>query len=124
MTLIAHVQSQLEAARIRAHVLPDIQPEPPTPPKNPLEWRNVVREVCDRHRLSVEAVLGPCRAQRFAYPRFEIMYLLRRRGVSLSWIGARMGGRDHTSVLSGLKRYDELTASGRFLKHMVRYGLV
>jgi chromosomal replication initiator protein len=48
---------------------------------------------------------GPCRARRIARPRQALMYLAcQDTDRSTPWIGCRLGGRDHTTVLHGRDR--------------------
>jgi chromosomal replication initiation ATPase DnaA len=56
-----------------------------------------------------------CSAKRtrdFAYARFAVMRALYQRiGHSLPRIGRLCGGRDHTSVLNGIRKSDKLLES-------------
>lgn len=46
---------------------------------------------------------GPRGPSEVAYIRFAAYYVLRRRGMTLQAIGALLGGRDHSTVVHGLK---------------------
>ena len=66
------------------------------------------------HGVSVREILGRRRTRKVSFARFEAMARIRAlnfngRTPSLPQIGAWLG-RDHTSVLNGLRRHAELSA--------------
>lgn len=64
----------------------------------------VIRAVARHHDIPVESLLGPSRSRTVAVARSLAMYLSRRlTGLSLQAIGAACGGRDHTTVLHGVR---------------------
>jgi hypothetical protein len=68
-------------------------------------WKAIIREVAAKHHLSVEELIGP---RRYAYlipARFEAYYRLHQQGYSMPQIADRMGKRDHTTVMAGIKEY-------------------
>jgi chromosomal replication initiator protein len=85
------------------------QPAKSPPPLTP----DMVLEAVSRHfQLSPEQITGQSRARDIAYARHVTMYLLRlHAGQSLSQIGKLLGGRDHSTVVSGQQRIEsELNA--------------
>lgn len=82
-------------------------PLPVAPPKLCVED---IQRVCGQYfKISKSALLGLDRHKEVAYPRHVAMYLARtltRR--SLPEIGRRFGGRDHTTVMHGIKRITDL----------------
>jgi hypothetical protein len=67
-------------------------------------WRAKLNEVASRHRVAPEDILGPSRRRAFAWPRHELMAELYATGnYSLPQIGRWLGGRDHTTVLHGVR---------------------
>lgn len=71
------------------------------------------------------ATLASCvRTQRVAYPRMLAMSLSRRlikvsgRPVSFPAIGARFGGRDHTTAMHACRTWPKLTAVHADLAHL------
>lgn len=67
--------------------------------------RRVVAEVCARHNVSAQDLLGDSRVRRIAWPRQEAMALIYATGkLSLPQIGAAFS-RDHTTVLSACRAY-------------------
>lgn len=75
---------------------------------NPFEWKHIIQEVCDKHGVTFAEAISARREQRFVWARNEAYYRLATElGMSLPKIGHRLGGRDHTSVLHGLRRFEE-----------------
>ena len=74
-------------------------------------WREIAAEVSLKHGQTLSAVTGPSRLPQIVRARHELMY---RLSIELHWslseIGNRLG-RDHTTVLSGIRRHAAL--SGR-----------
>lgn len=69
----------------------------------------IQRKVAEHYNIRLSDMIGPKRLRSFARPRQIAMYLckqLTRR--SLPEIGRRFGGRDHTTVMHGVKRIEEL----------------
>lgn len=65
----------------------------------------IIDAVCSRFSVSREQLAGRSRARDVTYPRHLAMYLLRELGsCSLTQIGQLLGGRDHSTVLSGYNR--------------------
>lgn len=66
----------------------------------------IIEMVCVQHRVKKRALLGRSREHRLSQARLEAYYLLRHDLYLTSpQIGRLMGGRDHTTVLSGLAKY-------------------
>lgn len=64
----------------------------------------VFRAVARHHDVPVETLLGPARQRTVAAARSLAMYLARRlTGLSFHAIGSACGGRDHTTVLHGVR---------------------
>jgi hypothetical protein len=77
---------------------------------------NVVRIiglVAENYGLSVESLLGRGRKRDIAVPRHVAMYLVRKiEGVSYPGIGHQFGGRDHTTIIAGIRDVDRLIEAG------------
>ena len=66
--------------------------------------RRVIGAVARRHGLTTEDLIGPARCRQVSLARGMAMYLARRLTPrSLQAIGAAFGGRDHTTVLHGIR---------------------
>lgn len=74
----------------------------------------IVAYVADYFDLSVEDILSHRRPKKVATPRHIAMYLARELTLcSLPEIGRRIGGRDHTTALYGIRRAERLKESDR-----------
>lgn len=71
----------------------------------------IQRQVADHYNIRLSEMIGPKRLRAFARPRQVAMYLCKQMtSRSLPEIGRRFGGRDHTTVMHGVKRIEELQA--------------
>jgi hypothetical protein len=91
---------------------------PPPPPPEPVvntvfeklidyrpQWRIIAQEVCAKHKLTLKELQGVRRFKKIAIARREVFWRLRQElGMSLLDIARKMG-KDHTSVLHGLRVY-------------------
>ncbi|WP_300033134.1 chromosomal replication initiator protein DnaA [uncultured Roseobacter sp.] len=69
----------------------------------------IQRRVSDHYNIRLSDMIGPKRLRSYARPRQVAMYLCKRMtSRSLPEIGRRFGGRDHTTVMHGVKRIEEL----------------
>ena len=69
----------------------------------------IQRRVADHYNIRLSDMIGPKRLRSFARPRQVAMYLCKKlTSRSLPEIGRRFGGRDHTTVMHGVRRIDEL----------------
>ena len=69
----------------------------------------IQRKVSDHYNIRLSDMIGPKRLRTYARPRQIAMYLCKKMtSRSLPEIGRRFGGRDHTTVMHGVKRIEEL----------------
>ncbi|WP_197919429.1 chromosomal replication initiator protein DnaA [Thiosulfatihalobacter marinus] len=69
----------------------------------------IQRKVAEHYNIRLSEMIGPKRVRTFARPRQVAMYLCKQlTSRSLPEIGRRFGGRDHTTVMHGVKRIEEL----------------
>ena len=102
--LIAHVKAQI-AAGYPMHTTVG-QSLPRARMEIRQHWRAILREVAAKHGLTVDDLIGQRRTNAVSHPRQEAMYRMRMETpLSLSAIGARLGQRDHTTVLHGVKAH-------------------
>jgi chromosomal replication initiation ATPase DnaA len=64
----------------------------------------IIAQVCDRHGVAVDEVMGRSRYKRICLARKEAYAMLREEKLSFPTI-ARMFGRDHTTVVDGVQRH-------------------
>ncbi len=69
----------------------------------------MVKVGASNHGFSVEDVTGPCRKRDLAVVRWKIAMAARLAGYSLTQIGWALN-RDHSSILSGLRKLKKLEA--------------
>lgn len=69
-------------------------------------YRAILRETADKHGLAVVDITGRCRKHHIVLARQEAMWRMRMETpFSLPEIGRRMGGKDHTTVLHGIRTH-------------------
>jgi len=69
----------------------------------------IQRKVAEHYNVRLSDLIGPKRLRAIARPRQVAMYLAKQHTTrSLPDIGRRFGGRDHTTVMHGVKRIEEL----------------
>jgi chromosomal replication initiator protein len=68
----------------------------------------IQREVASYFEVKVHDLKGPKRHQAVAYPRLIAMYLTRQlTRMSYPEIGSRFGGKDHSTVISAVRKIDK-----------------
>jgi chromosomal replication initiator protein len=69
----------------------------------------IQRRVSEHYNIRLSDMIGPKRLRSYARPRQVAMYLCKHMtSRSLPEIGRRFGGRDHTTVMHGVRRIEEL----------------
>jgi chromosomal replication initiator protein len=69
----------------------------------------IQRKVSDHYNIRLSDLIGPKRLRVYARPRQVAMFLAKQHtSRSLPEIGRRFGGRDHTTVMHGVRRIEEL----------------
>jgi chromosomal replication initiator protein len=72
----------------------------------------IQRQVSDYFNIRLSDIIGPKRVRNYARPRQIAMYLCKQlTSRSLPEIGRRFGGRDHTTVMHGVRRIEELKST-------------
>ncbi|MFQ1700462.1 chromosomal replication initiator protein DnaA [Loktanella agnita] len=72
----------------------------------------IQRKVSEHYNIRLSDMIGPKRVRNYARPRQIAMYLAKHMtSRSLPEIGRRFGGRDHTTVMHGVRRIEELKAT-------------
>ncbi|MEL6953108.1 MAG: chromosomal replication initiator protein DnaA [Pseudomonadota bacterium] len=71
----------------------------------------IMRKTCEHYNIRQSDMVGPSRARNIARPRQMAMYLCKKLTQrSLPEIGRKFGKRDHTTILHGVRRIEELMA--------------
>jgi chromosomal replication initiator protein len=80
----------------------------------------IQREVAAHFDVKLHDLRGTTRIQSVARPRMIAMYLARKlTGSSFPEIGSRFGGKDHSTVISAVKKIDGLLAQDANLRSVV-----
>ncbi|MDO5620870.1 MAG: chromosomal replication initiator protein DnaA [Paracoccus sp. (in: a-proteobacteria)] len=75
-----------------------------------LTIEEIQRKVAEHYNIRLADMIGPKRARAIARPRQIAMYLCKQMtSRSLPDIGRRFGGRDHTTIMHGIRKIEELT---------------
>ncbi len=68
--------------------------------------KQIVIEVAEKHGITPEHIMGRSHRPYIVLARHEVMYRARRETqLSLPDIGRRLGGRDHTTVIHGIRQH-------------------
>lgn len=71
-----------------------------------LQHEQIIRECADKYRVSIQELIGARREKAMVKARFEAYHRMSDElGYSLPMIGKACGGKDHTSVLHGIRKY-------------------
>jgi chromosomal replication initiator protein len=86
----------------------------------------ILKAVCQHFEVTIADLCSPRRPQALSFARQSAMFLLRERTeLSLSEIGVLLGGRDHTTILHGVRKIaDAVAADGRSRDHLSRVRLL
>ncbi|MCU0816630.1 MAG: chromosomal replication initiator protein DnaA [Cypionkella sp.] len=77
-----------------------------------LSIEEIQRRVAEHYNVRLSDMIGPKRLRTIARPRQVAMYLCKQlTSRSLPEIGRRFGGRDHTTIMHGIRKIDELIAA-------------
>ncbi|PHP28338.1 chromosomal replication initiation protein DnaA [Limimaricola cinnabarinus] len=72
----------------------------------------IQRRVSEHYNIRLSDMIGPKRVRNYARPRQVAMYLSKKlTSRSLPEIGRRFGGRDHTTVMHGVRKIEELKST-------------
>ncbi len=76
-----------------------------------LTIEEIQRRVADYYNIRLSDMIGPKRLRNIARPRQVAMFLSKQMTTrSLPEIGRRFGGRDHTTIIHGVRKIEELMA--------------
>ena len=119
--MLAALTSPGEASERIGAVAGRILPRPPAPDPRvvPAEVREdgeaIIGRVAARHGLTADLLRGADRTHAACVARFEAMWTLYearladgRRRFSLPQVGRLLGGRDHSTVMHGVRRWEEI----------------
>lgn len=77
---------------------------------------DIQRKVAEHFNIRLADMMGPKRARNVARPRQIAMYLSKQLTTrSLPEIGRRFGGRDHTTIMHGVRKIEQLAGEDQLL---------
>ncbi len=80
--------------------------------ENATTVEDIQRAVCDYYSIRLADLKSHRRHRAVSFPRMVAMYLCRQRlGTSFPELGDRFGGKDHTTVMSAVRKIDGLLRS-------------
>ncbi|NBX42022.1 MAG: chromosomal replication initiator protein DnaA [Rhodobacteraceae bacterium] len=72
----------------------------------------IIKKTCDYYKVRLADLMSPNRARNIVRPRQMAMYLCKKYTTrSLPEIGRKFGGRDHTTILHGVRKIEELMST-------------
>lgn len=81
-------------------------------PRKSINFKKLIKCIADFYDVSEKDILSQNRRREIAYPRQVMMYLMREEmKCSFPLIGARLGGRDHTTVIHACAKIGEILKS-------------
>lgn len=69
--------------------------------------KKLLRDFAEREGLDLRKLTGQRRFRDVAWPRQDFMLLARRLGYSFPIIAQALGGRDHTTIMHGVRAAEE-----------------
>lgn len=111
LNLLADKASHKVASQVARSVV-EALPQPREVVPHRVTSRDVIVAVADLHALPLGHFLSEKRTRDVARPRQIAMYALRELCPHLSWpeIGRRLGNRDHTTIMHGVRKVKDLMA--------------
>jgi hypothetical protein len=77
-------------------------------------WKRIAIEVAIKHKLNLAELLSVRRDSKVVAARYEAMYRMKTETpMSFPEIGRRLGGKDHTTVLYGVRKHAQMLAGQR-----------
>ncbi len=77
------------------------------------QWRRIALEVCSKHQIQLNELISPRRSREVVRARHECFWRLKKEtSLSFPQIGRYFGGRDHTTVLHGIRAHEKRMEAG------------
>jgi chromosomal replication initiator protein len=115
MVALENLNADMAVAEATAHRVKEVYNPAiiPTLKPNTINVAKIIDEVADAHGLTTALLIGPARQKHIAAARHEAMWRIRNEtGATLQLIGRFFGGRDHTTVQHGVRKYDAALENG------------
>ncbi|CAB4120804.1 Chromosomal replication initiator, DnaA C-terminal [uncultured Caudovirales phage] len=82
-------------------------PPPPPPSGLPVTVTEIIAVIADDMAMTAGDITGRSRQREVADARNLAFYVLVKRGSSTVQVGQWIGGRDHSTVIAGMRRFEE-----------------
>ncbi|MCA0358715.1 MAG: hypothetical protein LCH78_18025 [Proteobacteria bacterium] len=83
------------------------------PVKRRISMPEIANLIASTYGVSVANLVGPARHKAISHARQHAMWLMHQQPhLSMPQIGKFLGGRDHTTILHGIRRYEQRMAEG------------
>lgn len=80
---------------------------------------DIIRIISNEMRIDPNDLVGPSKDRFFVRCRFALYMSLHKRGMSMKHIGRNVGGRDHSTIIYGLKRAEYIYERDEYFRHVV-----
>lgn len=84
---------------------------------------NLFKCISEIHGVSVRVMISKIREERIVKARYHLMSILRGMGYSYQYIGDLLGGRNHATILNGVRNHKNLMATDENYRRMVESAL-
>ncbi len=86
-------------------------------PKKITNYKNIIQVVAEFYDINISDLINRCRKKEVVYPRQVAMYLIRGElKKSFPFIGEKLGGRDHTTVMYACEKLNKEIESNEILQ--------
>jgi chromosomal replication initiation ATPase DnaA len=102
MGMIEDLAARIAALEARMGMIDDASAGPDVTGAGPSMARIAAR-IAEFYGISVADLRGPRRDRNLAWPRQDAMAAMRDAGFTLGQIGRYLDGRDHTTILTGIR---------------------
>ncbi len=88
-----------------------------TSPKKLTNYKNIIQAVAEFYDVHTSELINRCRKKEVVYPRQVAMYLMREElKKSFPFIGEKLGGRDHTTVMYACDKLNKEVENNELLQ--------
>lgn len=91
------------------------------PPQRNLTPKQIIERTAAFYDIKVDDLTGAKRDKEIVVPRQIAMYIMRRElGMSFPQIASSLGGRDHTTVMHGVRKINKLAGTNEPISHEIQ----
>lgn len=91
-----------------------------SPPKKAVHYKNIIQAVAEFYDINSSDLINRCRKKEVVYPRQVAMFLIRGElKKSFPFIGEKIGGRDHTTIMYACEKLNKEIETNELLKQEI-----